>query len=1233
MAARGLGTQLMRTSPAFVGTTRRMFAASTAGEKKVPMDGCEAAAYVAYALSETSMIYPITPSSSMGEFVDEWVAQGRQNIWGQQLSVTEMQSEAGAAGALHGAVAAGSLATTFTASQGLLLMIPNMYKIAGELTPCVVHVAARALAGQALSIYGDHADVMAARTAGFNMLASGSVQEVMDLGTVAHLATLKCSLPFMHFFEGFRVSHEVNSIETVSYDILRNLIDMEAVKRHRQRALNPEHPHLRGTSQTPDVFFQMVESSNSYYDKVPGIVAETMQAFGKATGRNYGLFDYSGAPDAEYVCVCIGSGAIVMEQAGKYINEVEKSGKVGVLKVRLFRPFSVEHFLAKLPKTTKRIVVLDRCKENGAPGEPLYLDVRSSLYERTGAPIEVYGGRYGLGSKDFTPSMAKAVFANVMSAKPKNSFSIGIVDDVTNRSVPFTSDNKLEQFVAPKGTVSCLFWGVGADGTVGSNKSAIKTIVDHTPLHGQAYFYYSAHKSGGMTVSHLRFGPSKIDQPYLLQQADYVACHTPMYLEKYGSELVAAISEGGNFVVNCPYQKVEDVEKHFPSDLKQIIGQRKLNLYTIDASKIASDVGMPGRTNSVMQAVFFHLSKVLPADESVQLLKKSIEKDYGKKGKRIVEANWSAVDASIQNLVQVKYPAAWKDIKKVGAEVVGRVKRAAGVENIPTFVKDVMFPMIRLQGDNLPVSVFPKGGMIPLGTSQYEKRCIAEKVPKWLPDKCSQCSYCSMVCPHACIRPFLVTEEEKKAAPKGFDSRAAVGGRKVKGFDYRIQTSVLDCTGCNLCAKTCPDEALVMEPIAQHVDVEADIWDWISKLPHRDATGLGVVKESQFKHPYLEFSGACGGCAQTNVVKLVTQFFGESMVIANATGCSTIWGGTFPNSPYTVDERGYGPAWANSLFEDNAEFGLGIYKAHQHIREGLKMNLEKFIKDGKQCDAKLKEKLDKILVDFMDRAKTRVLADQIKALLKDDAVCKASDAGLIKYLKDNSDGLAKKSQWIFGGDGWAYDIGFGGLDHVLATGEDVNVLVLDTEVYSNTGGQRSKATSRGAVAKFCATGKETAKKDLGKMMMSYGNVYVASAALGADMKHLIKVIKEAESYNGPSLLMTYTTCIAHGIKGVMNEAIDEQKLAVESGYWMLYHYDPRRRSQGLNPLVVDMPEPKFEKLDEFLKSEVRFTALGQQNASMGKAAMDSLKKDLVERWQEYKMLAAMPGPDKVAAQA
>ncbi len=1163
---------------------------------KKTVDGNTAVSHIAYAFSDVAAIYPITPSSPMAEVADEWAAVGRTNLFGQKVKIAEMQSEAGAAGAVHGSLVAGALTTTFTASQGLLLMIPNMYKIAGEQLPAVFHVSARALAYHALSIFGDHSDVMACRQTGFAMLASNSVQEAQDMALVAHLATLKASVPFLHFFDGFRTSHEIQKIEDIAYEDIAKIVDWNAVKAFRDRALNPEHPHQKGTAQNPDIYFQGREAANKLYLATPAIVEETMKDVEKITGRSYKLFDYVGAQDAEYVIVAMGSGCDAIEETVDYL--VAGGAKVGLIKVHLYRPFSASHLLNAIPASTKAIAVLDRTKESGSLGEPLYEDVCTALREAGKNDITVVGGRYGLGSKEFNPTMVKAVYDNLAGEK-KNHFTVGIVDDVTHTNL--TLGEKLD--VAPKGTVSCMFYGLGSDGTVGANKNSIKIIGDHTDKYAQAYFSYDSKKSGGITVSHLRFGDTPIKSTYLIDSADFIACHNPAYVTKY--DMVSALKVGGVFLLNCPWS-AEELENELPASMKRALAEKKARFYTIDAIALAASVGMGNRINTTMQAAFFKLADIIPYEEADGYMKAYAKKSYGKKGDAVVKMNWDAIDVAISGLKEVKVPEAWLNAT-TGAEAVK-------VEATEYFT-NVVSPILAQEGDKLPVSAFSIDGSVPTGTTKYEKRGIAVKVPEWDITKCIQCGNCSLVCPHAAIRPYLATEEDLKDAPATFATKPALGPQ-FKGYQYRMQVSVLDCTGCENCVNVCPakEKALVMKPLATQTAEEAN-WEFAQTIPEfKGELNLKTVKGSQFKKPLFEFSGACAGCGETPYVKLITQLFGDRMIVANATGCSSIYGGSAPTCPYTVNEKGHGPAWANSLFEDNAEFGFGMNLAVTQRRAKLADTIKAL---AEKCPdwAEYQAAANEWLENMEEAEGSKAAAQKVLACVEGCANCGCECDDLCKQIIENKDLLVKKSVWIFGGDGWAYDIGYGGLDHVLACGEDVNVLVLDTEVYSNTGGQASKSSPTGAVAKFAAAGKRTKKKDLGLMAMSYGYVYVAQVAMGADMNQLLKAVNEAEAYHGPSIIIAYAPCINHGIK--MNNAQAEIKKAVESGYWQLYRYNPDNEEC---PLTVDSKDPTASYQD-FIKGENRYASLIRQFPADAEKLFVKAEEDAAKRLAMYKKLA------------
>jgi pyruvate-ferredoxin/flavodoxin oxidoreductase len=1167
--------------------------------KTKTIEGNEAAAHVAYAMSEVAAIYPITPSSSMGEYCDEWAAYGRKNIFGQVLKVKEMQSEGGAAAAVHGALAAGALSTTFTASQGLLLMIPSMYKISGEIMPTVFHVSARAIATHALSIFGDHSDINAVKQTGFSLLASASVQEVMDLALVAHLASIRASLPFVHFFDGFRTSMEIQKIEIIDYEDMAKLIDWDAIEDFRSRCMNPEYPQLRGTNQNPDIFFQNREASNTIYERVPHIVQEEMKKVSDLTGRKYNLFDYAGAPDADRVIISMASSCDVIEETVNYLNNMGE--KVGLIKVRLYYPFSKEHFLRVLPATAKRIAVLDRLKVPGSLGEPMYLDVCAVFHESAEKPI-IVGGRYGLGSKDFTPVMVKAVFDNLKSAAPKNHFTVGINDDVSYTSLELGEDFD----PSLKGTVRCKFWGLGADGTVGANKNAIKIIGEKTDMYAQAYFAYDAKKSGGSTISHLRFSPHPIQSPYQLTRADFIACHNPAYVEQF--DLLNGIIDGGSFLLNSPWD-LKEMEKRLPDHLKRTIASKRLNFYNIDAVKIAADMGLGGRINMIMQAAFFQIANVIPPEQAFNYMKDAIKKTYGKKGEKVVKMNIDAVDNAIQGLEKIQVPQAWA--------TAGQEKYMDKDE--PEFVRDVMRPMLALKGDTLPVSAFSPDGVFPTATTKYEKRGIAINVPEWIPENCIQCNQCSFVCPHAVIRPVLADKDDLKDAPKAFITVEAKG-KELKGLSYRIQISPLDCTGCGNCAQVCPakEKALVMKPLETQKDTQVENHIFSTGLPVRDdLMPANSVKGSQFRQPLFEFSGACPGCGETPYIKVITQLFGDRMMIGNATGCSSIYGGSAPSCPYAVNEEGHGPSWANSLFEDIAEFGFGMELGVTQRRNKLADNIREALKGDISDD--LKRAFQDWLDNMYDGPKSKEygqrVIDQIEIEISDP---NRKQNPFLADILNSSDYLTKKSIWIFGGDGWAYDIGYGGLDHVIAMGHDVNILVLDTEVYSNTGGQSSKSTPTGAVAKFAASGKETKKKDLGLMAMTYGYVYVASVAMGANKNQLLKTLIEAETYPGPSLIIAYSPCINHGID--MGFSQEEEKKAVETGYWPLYRYNPLLRKEGKNPFILDSKEPSGD-LKQFLMGEVRYSSLTRTFPKNAEQLFKKAEIDMKERYERYRQMA------------
>ncbi|QAT39212.1 pyruvate:ferredoxin (flavodoxin) oxidoreductase [Clostridium sp. JN-9] len=1171
------------------------------GKKMKTMDGNEACAFISYAFTEVAAIFPITPSTPMAEAVDEWSARGKKNIFGQTVNVSELQSEAGAAGAMHGSLQAGALTTTYTASQGLLLMIPNMYKMAGELLPGVFHVTARALATHALSIFGDHQDVMACRSTGVALLASSSVQEVMDIGGIAHLSAIKSRVPFLHFFDGFRTSHEIQKIELIDYEDIEKLVDKNAVEQFRKRALNPEHPVVRGTAQNPDIYFQGKEASNKFYDAVPDIVEEYMKEIKNITGREYHPFDYYGAQDAEYIIVAMGSVCDTIDEVIDHLNE--KGEKAGRIKVHLYRPFSEKYFFNVFPNTVKKIAVLDRTKEPGSLGEPLYLDVAKLFNGKQNPPV-VIGGRYGLGSKDTRPSHILAVFNNLKGQNSKDHFTIGITDDVTNTSLPEAEAIETN----PEGTINCKFWGLGSDGTVGANKSAIKIIGDNTNLYAQGYFSYDSKKSGGTTVSHLRFGKNVIKSPYLVYETDYMACHNKSFIYNY--DLLDGLKKNGTFVLNCPWKK-EDLEKYLPGRYKRFLKDNNINFYVIDAVSIAREIGLGNRVNMIMQAAFFKLTNVIPAQDAVNYLKKSIEKTYGKKGQNIVDMNKAAVDRGISDLVKIDIPSSWSTAEDEEERQI--------FSNEPDFIKNIQRPMNKQKGDKLPVSAFNgiEDGTFPLSTASYEKRGIAVMLPQWQIDKCIQCNQCSYVCPHATIRPFLLDEDEVKEVPETFETKKAAG-KGLESYKYRIQVSPLDCTGCGNCADVCPapGKALVMTAAEHEIEAQARNWEAAGKIKTKEnAMDKNTLKGSQFEMPLLEFNGACPGCGETPYIKLITQLFGDRMMVANATGCSSIWSASAPSIPYTVNQHGKGPAWANSLFEDNAEFGYGMFLGVRQIRNKLADLMREEIAAPGSED--IKEAFNQWLKVMDDGEASKAASQKIMYLLNQHNY---SGKNIMKEILEKQDYLIKKSQWIIGGDGWAYDIGYGGLDQVIASGDDVNIFVMDTEVYSNTGGQSSKSTPTAAVAKFAASGKKIRKKDLGMMAMSYGYVYVAQIAIGANMNHTIKTILEAEAYKGPSLIIAYAPCINHGIKSGMGTSIAEEKKAVESGYWHLYRYNPMLREQGKNPFTLDSKAPTAP-FQDFIKGEVRYTSLLNTFPENASVLFAEAEKNAKERYESYKRMA------------
>ena len=1174
-------------------------------KKMMTIDGNTAAAHVAYAFTDVAAIFPITPSTTMAEVVDEWAAQGKKNIFGQPVNVVEMQSEAGAAGAFHGSLQAGALTSTFTASQGLLLMLPNMYKVAGELLPGVFHVSARAIASQALSIFGDHQDVMAARMTGCVMLAAGSVQEVADLAPVSHLSAIKGRLPFVNFFDGFRTSHEIQKVEVLDYEDYAEMIDKEALQAFRNRALTPNNPVTRGTAQNSDIYFQTREASNKFYNDIVPIVEEYMAKMEEKTGRSYGLFNYYGAEDAKEIIVAMGS---VTEAIEETIDELNARGeKYGLVKVHLFRPFSVEHLLKAIPQTVEKICVIDRTKEPGSNGEPLYLDVCSAFYGKENAP-KIVGGRYGLASKDVTPSDIKAIFDNLKKDNSKNFFTVGIEDDVTFTSIPVEDELR----IATPGTVRCKFWGLGSDGTVGANKQAIKIIGENTDKYVQAYFAYDSKKSGGVTMSHLRFGDTPIRSTYLIDEADYIGCHVQAYVNQY--DLLKGLKKGGNFVLNTIWNE-EELDRKLPARMKKYIAENEVNFYTVNATKLASEIGLGRRINMIMQSAFFKLAEIIPEEEAKEYLKASIKKAYGKKGDKVVNMNYEAVEAGMNSLVKVNVPESWKtavDAPKVETK------------EVTDFVKNIMQPMNALEGDKLPVSAFNgmEDGTFPAGTAAYEKRGVATDVPEWNMSKCIQCNQCAFVCPHACIRPVLVNDEELAKAPEGFEVKKATG-KTLAGLHYRIQVSTLDCTGCNNCVDICPapGKALEMKPLGTQVEKEVANWDFaVSKeVSNKEHLTAGkTVKDSQFKQPLIEFSGACAGCGETPYIKLVTQLFGDRMMIANATGCSSIWGGSAPSTPYTKNHEGKGPAWANSLFEDNAEFGYGMFLAAEQMRKKIASNMEQLI--SMDIAEEYKTVFTNWLGNMNNGEMSKVYSREVEAILENNNITNEEAKALIEEIKERADYLVKRSQWILGGDGWAYDIGYGGLDHVLASGQNVNVLVFDTEIYSNTGGQSSKSTPAAAMAKFAASGKKSKKKDLGRMMMAYGNVYVAQVAMGADKNQVVKAMLEAEAHNGPSIIIAYSTCISHGLKKGMGFSIRNMDEAVKAGYWHLYRFNPELKAQGKNPFSLDSKEPQGSFRD-FIMDQVRYSAIAKQYPEQAEDLFQMAEEHARQKYADLKKLA------------
>ena len=1170
------------------------------GKKKkfLTIDGNYAASYIAYMFSEVAAIYPITPSSNMAENVDEWAANGQKNIFDETVKVIEMQSEAGASGAVHGSLQAGALTTTYTASQGLLLMIPNMFKISGELLPGVFHVSARSVATQALSIFGDHSDVMSTRQTGFALLATGGIQEIMDLAGVAHLAAIKSRIPFVHFFDGFRSSHEVHKVEAMEKEDLAKLIDYKELQAFRDRALNPEHPVTRGTAQNPDIFFQAREAANKFYEPVADIVEDYMQEITKITGREYHPFTYYGAPDAENIVMAMGS---VTETIKEVIDHLTAQGeKIGLITCHLYRPFSDKYFFKVFPSSVKRIAVLDRTKEPGAAGDPFYLDVRNMFFEKDIRPI-IIGGRYGLSSKDTTPAMIISVFDHLKQDKPKNQFTVGIEDDVTFKSLPLLPD----VHTSPEGTFEGKFWGIGSDGTVTANKNSIKIISENTDKRAQAYFQYDSKKSGGVTISHLRFGDKNIRSTYYVNTPDFVACHVPAYLNQY--EVISGLKKGGTFLINSIWD-AEETKKRLPDYMKKYLAENEIKMYIINGTKIAEEIGLGNRTNTIMQSAFFKISEVIPYELAVDKMKDAIVKSFGRKGENIVKMNHLAVDKG-GDVIEVNIPEEWKNIK---------VEEKKTNKNFPEFVEKVANVINAQKGDDLPVSVFAgrEDGTFPQGTTEYEKRGIAVNVPEWIPENCIQCNQCSYVCPHAAIRPFVLTDQELKNAPAGTKSIKGIAG--IKEYNFTIEVSVLDCTGCGNCAQVCPskEKSLILKPLGTQMD-QVPVWDYMNKevgykdhiLPKEKS-----VKNSQFAQPLFEFSGACAGCGETPYIKVITQLFGDRMMIANATGCSSIYGGTAPSTPYTTDKNGHGPAWANSLFEDNSEYGFGMGLGVNKLRERIARLMQS---SNGNLKPSTKEAFTEWLENMENAEGSKVASAKVVAELEKESDPLAREILALKQY------LVKKSIWVIGGDGWAYDIGYGGLDHVLATGEDVNHLVLDTEVYSNTGGQSSKATPVGAVAKFAAAGKRIRKKDLGIMAMSYGYVYVAQVAMGASQSQFLKVIKEAEAYPGPSLIIAYSPCIAHGMKAGMGATQEQSKLAVEAGYWHNFRYNPLLEKEGKNPFMLDSKPPQWDKFQDFLKSEVRYTSLIKTFPEAAKELFVAAEENAKWRYKSYIRLTEM----------
>ncbi|KAJ5074112.1 pyruvate-flavodoxin oxidoreductase-related [Anaeramoeba ignava] len=1179
------------------------------------MDGNSAAAHIAYALSDTSFIYPITPSSAMGEHIDHFSAKKKKNIFGEQVTVQLMQSEGGAAGAVHGALAAGALTSTYTSSQGLLLMVPNMFKMSSALMPAVMHVAARAIIGHIGSMFCDHSDVMHVRSTGWSLLSSNNQQEVMDLALVAHLAALESSIPFLHFFDGFRTSHGISKINVIDYDDIKKLVDMKYVDRFHSVAFNPEHPSMRGTPVGDDAYFQWHTAPLKYFQAVPEIVEKVMKRVGDSTGRYYNLFEYFGAPDAEDVIVMMGSSSDTAQEAVDYIND--KGGKVGLIKVRLYRPFSATHFLKTLPKTVRRITVLDRVREYGAFAQPLYLDVNAVIREpRSGFNPnieEIVPGIYGLGGKDLTPGMAIAAFENMKKKEPKRNFSVGIVDDVTNTHLAYN----FEPDLVPKGTKQCLFWGLGSDGTVGANKEAIAIIGENTDLNAQGYFMFDAKKSGGLTFSHLRFGPKKITSQYDIRHADYLAFHNPSFIARY-PQVINKIKDNATFVINTPAETWEELDKQMPDIMKGVIAKKNVRLFVIDAEKLADQLGLRGRINMIMQTVFFKLSEVIPFDKAIKYLKDSIVKNYKKQGEAVVNKNIAMVDIAVSNVKEIHYPKAkWAELYKEDFKMPTEID-----PNAPENVKKYIFPAMRLEAANLPVSAFPVNGQSMTSTSKYEKRGIATKLPIWKPENCTQCNICSFVCPHAAIRPFILDHDEKSRKPEGYQTiESNVAEYKKLGYQFRVQVSPYDCLSCELCVKQCPANALDFENADKSImEKEKKNWEFSQKIKNKaDLLKSATVATSQYKQPLLEFSGACAGCGQTPYLKLITQLYGDRAMIANATGCSIIWGGHYPSFPYTVNDKGHGPSWGNSLFEDNAEYGYGMVKAMIHRRNQLATHVKKALDSYEISDPVERYTFEEWLLNKDLAKESQEFGDKIKKVISSKKVLNSPS---LEHISKNLDILTKPSHWIIGGDGWAYDIGFGGLDHILAQEEDYNVLVFDNAFYANTGFQMSKATPRGAQAKFAMAGKDTKAKDLGLMAMQYGHIYIATVAMGANYNQFLKAIKEAEAYPGPSLIIAYCPCIGHGIKTGMCTTQQQQKLAVEHGLWNLWRFNPALKLQGKNPLILDSKKPKKLLLD-FLKMEVRFAALYQTHPKEAEAMHNKLEEEVKEKYETLVGLSKM----------